>query len=54
MLVFDAGVNWLIKGHGSKFTFDYQNRPYFVDDGKGHVNESSRKGQFVVQYQVTF
>lgn len=54
MLVFDAGINWLIKGHGSKFTFDYQNRPYFVDDGKGNVTESSRKGQFVVQYQVTF
>jgi hypothetical protein len=54
MLVWDLGLNWLIRGHSSKFTLDYQNRPYFVDDGKGHVKESSRKGQYVLQYQVAF
>jgi len=54
MLVFDAGINWLIKGHNSKFTFDYQNRPYFFDDGLGNVKEKSRKGQFVLQYQIAF
>lgn len=54
MMVFDAGINWLIKGHGAKFTLDYQNRPYFTDDGQGNVKEKSRKGQFVLQYQVTF
>lgn len=54
MMVFDVGINWLIKGHNSKFTFDYQNRPYFVDNGKGAVKESSRKGQFVIQYQIAF
>jgi hypothetical protein len=28
MNVFNVGVNWLIKGHNSKVTFDYQNRRY--------------------------
>jgi len=26
---FDAGINWFIKGHTSKFTLDYQNRPVY-------------------------
>src|ERR1019366_3761298 len=54
MYVYDIGINWLIKGQGAKFTFDYQNRPYFVDDGKGNVKQQSRLGQFVVQFQLAF
>jgi hypothetical protein len=54
MIVYDAGINWLIRGHNSKFTLDYQNRPYFFDDGLGNVKEKSRRGQFVLQYQIAF
>ena len=51
MTLVDAGVNWLIYGHNSKFTLNYQNRPvYSATDAK--VIE--RKGEVVLQYQVSF
>lgn len=54
MYVFDAGINWLIKGHNSKFTLDYQDRPYFSEDKNGSLKQYSRYGQFVLQYQLAF
>jgi hypothetical protein len=54
MYVFDAGINWLIKGQNSKFTFDYQDRPFFVENTNGNLIQHSRYGQFVLQYQVCF
>ena len=50
MNVFNVGLNWLIKGHNSKVTFDYQNRPVFNTAG----NKISTRGQFVLQYQIAF
>ncbi len=51
MVLVDAGVNWLIYGHNSKFTLNYQSRPVFsVTDGTA-IN---RKGEWVLQYQVSF
>lgn len=54
MVVYDAGINWLIKGHNAKFTLNYQNRPFFLEDANGKVSQSSRKGCVVVQYQLAF
>jgi len=54
MYVFDAGINWLIKGHNSKFTLDYQDRPFFLENADGNLVQHSRYGQFVLQYQVAF
>ncbi|HKC68079.1 MAG TPA: hypothetical protein VKG26_07600, partial [Bacteroidia bacterium] len=54
MIVWDAGVNWLIKGHNSKFTLDYQNRPYFTENGTGQLKQNNRYGQVVLQYQISF
>lgn len=54
MHVYDIGINWLVAGNNSKFTFNYQNRPYFVSNANGDPKEESRKGQFVIQYQVAF
>lgn len=54
MLVFDVGINWLVKGHNSKFTLNYQNRPYFTEHANGELKESARKGSFVLQYQLAF
>lgn len=54
MLVFDAGINWLVKGNNSKFTLNYQNRPYFTEHANGDLKESARKGSFVLQYQLSF
>lgn len=53
MNVVDVGVNWLIKGHTSKLTLDYQNRPVYEAQGTELIR-SSNKGQVVLQYQVSF
>ena len=52
---YDAGVNWLVTGHTSKFSLSYQNRPYYItrtSDGLNVVN--SRRGAVILQYQVYF
>lgn len=54
MLLWDAGVNWLIKGHNSKFTLDYQNRPYFTENNIGELKQKNRYGLVVLQYQIAF
>lgn len=51
MVVFDIGLNWLIKGHNSKFTFDYQNRPIY---DLVTLDENGRRGMFILQYQISF
>ena len=53
MNVYNVGVNWLIKGHGSKLSLDYQHRPVFSSQD-GELNKSSSRGQVVLQYQVSF
>jgi hypothetical protein len=54
MFVYDAGINWLIRGNYSKFTLNYQNRPNYQEELDGRLREKSRKGQIVLQYQVAF
>jgi hypothetical protein len=54
MLVIDAGVNWLMHGHNSKFTLNYQSRPVFMPDGNDNVLLPTRRGEWVLQYQVAF
>jgi hypothetical protein len=50
MNVWNAGVNWLIKGHTSKISLDYQHRPVYDFVG----NKTTSKSQVVLQYQVSF
>jgi len=52
MNVMAFGVNWLLKGHTSKLTLDYQNRPVFEAQGADLV-KTSNKGQIVLQYQIS-
>ncbi|MBC7449884.1 MAG: hypothetical protein H7259_00190 [Cytophagales bacterium] len=54
MSVYNVGVNWLIKGHNSKFSLDYQNRPYFAQTGTATPKETVRRGMVVLQYQLSF
>jgi hypothetical protein len=52
---YDAGINWLVTGHTSKFTLSYQNRPYYItriSDGLNVVD--SRRSAVILQYQVYF
>jgi hypothetical protein len=52
MNVIDVGVNWLIKGHSSKLTLDYQNRPVYKLQTSELIKDGSR-GQVVLQYQIS-
>lgn len=51
MNVYEAGVNWLINGHNSKLTLNYQNRPIFNADANGDLRQTDRKGMLVLQWQ---
>ena len=53
MNVYNIGLNWLLKGHTSKLTLDYQVRPTYAQQGTNLVKNSTR-GQAVLQYQIVF
>jgi hypothetical protein len=55
--VYDVGVNWIMNGHKSKISFDYQNRPIYNNIVPGDLtgvkpSVSGRRGCFVMQYQI--
>ncbi|HEY5824421.1 MAG TPA: hypothetical protein VIT44_08655 [Cyclobacteriaceae bacterium] len=54
MNVYDVGVNWLIKGHTSKISLDYQLRPTYSPQGTDLIRDSGMKSQVVLQYQIFF
>jgi hypothetical protein len=54
MTVYDVGVNWFIKGHTSKITLDYQERPTYTPQGADLIRDNGRKGQLTMQYQYFF
>jgi hypothetical protein len=51
MNVWGAGLNWLVKGHNSKITLDFQNRPIYEAEGGNLVSKGTRN-QVVLQYQI--
>ncbi len=53
MNVYNVGVNWLIKGHTSKISLDYQSRPYYEQQGSDFIR-GGRRSQAVIQYQIFF
>jgi hypothetical protein len=53
MNVLNMGVNWLLKGHNSKITLDYQSRPFYEQQGTDLLR-SGRKNQVLLQYQIFF
>lgn len=57
VLIYDIGLNWIIAGQNSKISLDYQSRPIFntnTTSGEIHETKSARRGQVVLQYQVSF
>ena len=57
VIVWNLGLNYLIKGHNSKFSLDYQSRPIFnysTTDDQIHEVKSARRGCIVLQYQIAF
>ena len=51
---YDAGLNWLMAGHTSKFTLSYASRPVYLTRPNGENRVDSRKGSVILQYQVSF
>lgn len=55
MLLFDVGFNWLVNGHKSKISVDYQNRPtYYNNITDKTVALGPRRGSITLQYQIFF
>ena len=56
VLIYDIGLNWIIAGQNSKISIDYQSRPIYNTDSNGEIHETknARRGQIVLQYQVSF
>lgn len=54
MVLTNVGVNWLLAGNTSKLTFNYQNRPVFTSQRNEDITATSRRGEYVIQYQVAF
>lgn len=54
MTLLDVGVNWLVQGNNSKITVNYENRPVFTTQRSGDITATSRRGEYVLQYQVAF
>lgn len=55
MITYDAGINWLLKGHNAKFTLNYSNRPFYLQRlAIDPVTQYTRRGTFIIQYQVSF
>ncbi len=52
MLMYEVGVNWLIKGHNAKISLNYQNRPIFNANSNNELVQTDRKGCLVLQYQI--
>ena len=52
MHVWNAGINWFMKGHKAKITLDYQNRSTFETDALGKISQDPRKGTLTLQYQI--
>jgi len=53
MNVYNIGLNWLLKGHSSKLSLDYQSRPVYEQQGVDWIR-TGHKGQIVLQYQIYF
>ena len=54
MNVYDLGLNWLIKGHTSKITLDWQLRPTYSVVGTDLIRDKGMKNQVTLQYQIFF
>jgi hypothetical protein len=52
MDVYNAGINWLLKGHSSKFSLDFQSRPVYSIQND-ILTRTTRRAQVVLQFQVS-
>jgi hypothetical protein len=50
--VYNVGVNWLLKGHATKFSLDFQSRPVYSLQND-ILTRTTRRGQVVLQFQIS-
>jgi hypothetical protein len=53
MLMYQAGLNWLMEGQRSKLSLEYQSRPVFTPNAAGDYVTNTRRGMAVMQFQVS-
>jgi hypothetical protein len=52
--VYNLGLNWLIKGHNGKLSFNYENRPIYQNAVVANeLEKAGRKGSWILQYQIS-
>jgi hypothetical protein len=57
VVVWNAGVNWLLNGTRAKISLNFQSRPVFERNGTGGMGREiphARRGMLVLQYQAAF
>lgn len=52
IMLFDMGINWLIKAHYAKLSLDVQNRPTYFLNSSNEVKNGPRKLCIILQYQI--
>lgn len=52
VMLYNAGLNWLINGHNAKIALDWQNRPTYFINNNSEVEQGKRKNCFILQYQI--
>jgi hypothetical protein len=52
MAMWDVGLNWLMAGHLSKLSLDYQFRPIYAQNSPTDIAHTDHRGMVVLQYQV--
>ena len=54
-VLWDLGINYYIKGHNSRLSLDYQNRPVFnISSVDYQLHSAARLGCIGLQYQIAF
>ncbi|MGE0931469.1 hypothetical protein [Peijinzhouia sedimentorum] len=53
MVMYEAGINWLIEGNRSKISLNYQSRPVFDTNASDKIVLVSRKGMITLQTQIS-
>jgi hypothetical protein len=52
MTMYEFGMNWLIKGHATKVSLNYQSRPVFNFNNTNDLVSTNRRGMTVLQLHV--
>lgn len=52
MITYETGINWLIQGHSTKLSINYQSRPIYKMNSNSEWVSTIRKGMLITQLQI--